>query len=147
MALRAFSGCLILALWLIGESAAGRQDVSKSAAPNEARRLKSPVPFTRASVAQGKQIYLRNCVECHDFDGRSLSGRDFAAAPPVDLTYPEGWLHGTTEGEIFTSIREGTAEEMPPYKGKLKDEQIWHLVNFVRTLWPEASRPKFPDKP
>jgi mono/diheme cytochrome c family protein len=31
---------------------------------------------------------------------------------------------------------------MPPYKGKLEDEQIWHIVNFVRSLWPEAKRPK-----
>jgi mono/diheme cytochrome c family protein len=31
---------------------------------------------------------------------------------------------------------------MPPFKDKLQDEQIWHVVNFVRSLWPESRRPK-----
>jgi mono/diheme cytochrome c family protein len=122
---------------LLASSAAGVQNPSIEGKP-----VKNPFPYTRKSIEAGKQIYLRHCVQCHDFDGRSLSGRDFAAAPPKDLTYPQEWLHGTSEGEIFKSNKEGTKEEMPPYKDKLKDEEIWHLVNFVRSLWPEDLRPK-----
>ena len=103
---------------------------------------KGPIPYTRKSLETGKQVYLRHCAQCHDTDGRSIAGRDFAGAKPADLTFPEEWLHGTSEAAIFASIREGTKEDMPPYKDKLDDVEIWHVVNFVRSLWPEAKRPK-----
>src|SRR5437588_11264985 len=75
---------------------------------------KGPYPYTRKSIAQGQQFYLRNCVDCHDRDGRSLSGRDFTSIAPADLTDPDTWRHGTTPEAIFSNIREGTKEEMPP---------------------------------
>jgi hypothetical protein len=31
---------------------------------------------------------------------------------------------------------------MPSFKTEVDDQQdIWHLVNFIRSLWPEAQRP------
>src|SRR5215467_414471 len=101
-----------------------------------------PQPYTRKSIARGRQFYLVNCVDCHDQDGKGLNRRDFNSTVPADLTDPDAWLHGTTAEGIFASIREGTRQDMPPYKGKIEDEQIWHIVNFVRSLWPEAKRPK-----
>jgi hypothetical protein len=32
---------------------------------------------------------------------------------------------------------------MPPFKSQFqKEEDLWHLVNFIRSLWPESMRPK-----
>jgi mono/diheme cytochrome c family protein len=101
-----------------------------------------PLAFTRKSIDRGKQFYLVNCVECHDQDGKGLGRRDFSGTPPSDLTDPGEWSHGTSAEAIFSSIREGTKNDMPPFKDKLQDEQIWHVVNFVRSLWPEGKRPK-----
>jgi mono/diheme cytochrome c family protein len=103
---------------------------------------KGQLPYTAKSIARGKQFYLMNCVECHDQDGKGLGRRDFNGTPPADLTDPDAWLHGTSAEAIFSSIREGTKGDMPRFKDKLQDEQIWHVVNFVRSLWPEAKRPK-----
>jgi len=105
-----------------------------------------PVANTRKSIAQGKQFYLTNCVECHDQDGKGLGRRDFSGTPPADLTNPDEWRHGTSSQAIFSSIRDGTKEDMPPFKGRLQDDQIWHVVNFVRSLWPEEKRPKLEDE-
>ncbi|MEO8025531.1 MAG: cytochrome c [Bryobacteraceae bacterium] len=107
---------------------------------------KGPLPYTRKSIELGKQVFLRNCTSCHDRDGRSLSGRDFTQVPPADLTDPDAYVHGKSAPEIFRNIREGTKDEMPPYKN-LKDDDIWHMANFVRSLWPEAARPKLEDEP
>ena len=105
-----------------------------------------PLPYSRKSIARGRQFYLVNCVECHDQDGKGLNRRDFNSTVPADLTDPDAWLHGASAGAIFASIREGTKQDMPPYKGKLQDEQIWHIVNFVRSLWPESRRPKLAEE-
>jgi len=103
---------------------------------------KAPLPYTIKSIARGKQFYLINCVECHDQDGKGLGRRDFTGTPPADLTDPDAWLRGTSAEAIFASIHDGTKDDMPPFKGRLQDEQIWHVVNFVRSLWPESKRPK-----
>jgi mono/diheme cytochrome c family protein len=122
--------------------------VSVAVAGEDAAK-KGPFPYTRKSIERGKNVYLRNCTACHDRDGKSYSGRDFTTTPPADLTDPDSWIHAKTgkspEG-IFTSIHDGTVEEMPPFKGKLKDEEIWDMVNFIRSIWPEAMRPKLVDE-
>ena len=105
-----------------------------------------PPAFTRKSIARGRQFYLTSCVECHDQDGKGLNRRDFNATAPADLTDPDAWKHGTSAAAIFASIRNGTKEDMPPFQGKLRDDDIWHVVNFVRSLWPEEKRPKLEEE-
>jgi hypothetical protein len=47
------------------------------------------------------------------------------------------WKNGTSEGLIFRSIRDGAGLAMPPFKTEVTaQEDLWHLVNFVRSLWP-----------
>ncbi|HSB11149.1 MAG TPA: cytochrome c [Blastocatellia bacterium] len=106
----------------------------------EARRLKSPVPFTKESITRGRTVFARNCTACHGSDGKSQVD---VVANATDLTDPKAWGSGTSEGEIFRSIRDGAGDTMPPFKSQLqKEEDIWHLVNFIRSLWPESMRPK-----
>ena len=107
---------------------------------------KGPFPYTRRSIAEGKKYYLMNCVECHDQDGKGLGRRDFSGTPPADLTDPDAWTHGISEQAIFKSTKDGTPDDMPPYKDKMTDEEIWHTVNFVRSLWPENKRPKLAEE-
>lgn len=103
---------------------------------------KGPLPYSTKSIARGKQFYLLHCVECHDQDGKGLGRRDFNGTPPADLTNPDEWLYGTSAEAIFVSVRDGSKNDMPGFKDKLQDEQIWNVVNFMRSLWPESKRPK-----
>jgi mono/diheme cytochrome c family protein len=106
----------------------------------EARKLKSPVPFTKESIAKGRTLFSRNCTACHGNDGKSQVD---VVANATDLTDPKVWGSGTSEGEIFRSIRDGAGDTMPPFKTQLRNEEdMWHLVNFIRSLWPESMRPK-----
>ncbi len=106
----------------------------------EARKLKSPVPFSKASIARGKILYIRACTECHGADGKSQVD---VIANATDLTNPKAWRSGTSEGEIIQSIRDGAGEAMPPFAEKVsKEEDLWHLVNYLRNLWPDSARPK-----
>lgn len=107
----------------------------------DAAALKNPIPFSNASIAAGKQVYIfNNCSACHGTDGKALVD---VVANATDLTSPNLYDHGTKEGEIFKAIRDGAAAAMPPYKGKItKESDIWNLVNFVQSLWPADKQPK-----
>jgi mono/diheme cytochrome c family protein len=121
------------------------QSPGKDSPPKDAEKgaaTKAPLPYTTKSIARGKQFYLLHCVECHDQDGKGLGRRDFNGTPPADLTNPDEWLYGTSAEAIFASVRDGSKNDMPGFKDKLQDEQIWHVVNFLRSLWPESKRPK-----
>jgi len=106
-----------------------------------------PAPYTRKSIAQGKQVYLIHCVNCHDEDGRGLNRRDFNSTAPADLTDPDNFTHGASPEAIFASIRNGTKEDMPAFQGKIPDDQIWNIVNFVRNFWPDEKKPKIEGEP
>ena len=108
-----------------------------------AKKLKSPVQFSTSSIVRGRTLFLRDCKECHGADGKSQVD---VVANATDLTEPKYWTSGTTEGEVFRSIRDGAGDAMPPFKEKIEDEKdIWHMVNFIRSLWPEPARPKLQD--
>ena len=56
-------------------------------------------------------------------------------ARPSNLADPL-WRHGGSDGEIFVAIRDGIGPDfaMDAFGGPLADEEIWHVVNYVRSL-------------
>jgi cbb3-type cytochrome c oxidase subunit III len=106
---------------------------------DDAQKLKTPVGYNKKSIDRGRAIFLQNCTSCHGEDGKA-EGSLIASA--TDLTNPNLYKSGTTEGEIFRSIRDGAGDQMPAFKSQIASEtDIWNLVNFIRSLWPESQRP------
>jgi mono/diheme cytochrome c family protein len=95
----------------------------------------SPVPYSSKSIAKGKATFLRLCAECHDEDGKALAQ---TLAPAADLTDPTRWKHGTGDAYLFRSIRDGAGTAMPVFGNQLKDEDIWDLVSFIRSIGPPS---------
>ena len=135
--------CVILPfLFLAGAGDAQDDGEEEPAASDQTdyKSLKSPIAYTKKSIDRGKMLYLRLCTECHGPDGKALMD---VVADATDLTAPKLWYSGTTEGEVYRSIRNGAGETMPPFSFQIKrDEEFWHLVNFVRSLWPKSERPQ-----
>jgi cytochrome c oxidase cbb3-type subunit 3 len=100
----------------------------------EAAKLKNPVAATPESVTAGQQLYLRNCASCHGRNGQGGPGNDLIPAAPSLLG--DSWSHGSSDGEIFTNIKNGVAPDfnMVPFKDKLKDDEIWNVVNYIRSI-------------
>ncbi len=131
---------LLLTIGAFAQDAAAPDPAAAKAEEAKFREVKSPIPYTKKSIARGKTIYARYCTECHGVDGKAQID---VVANATNLTNTEKYLHGTTEGEIFRSIRDGAGVDMPPFKTMLKNEEdIWSIVNFVRSLWPEDKRPE-----
>ena len=98
--------------------------------PAEAALRLNPVRMTAASVDRGGDLYRDNCYRCH---GRFGAGDGPDAA---GLRVRPANLHHVTrhhaDGELAHVIRDGS-DPMPAWGDKLSDEEIWHVVNYVRS--------------
>lgn len=98
----------------------------------EAAKLENPVAKTPESVAAGRKVYQRLCIRCHGAEGKGDGGAA-GAVPPSDLT-DDTWDHGSSDGEIFTTIHDGTSADMEGYAQRISDTDIWNVVNYIRAL-------------
>ncbi|MCY3928173.1 MAG: c-type cytochrome [Acidobacteria bacterium] len=140
VATRAFRTATFLSLGMAA-TAAGQSEAPGDAgqAGGQAVVAVNPTPYTDAAQKRGRTHYLRHCQICHGFDGRALENIDFEAA---DLTDPERWRFGTTDGDLFRSTKFGAGLDMPPFEAELDDGEIWDLVHYLRSIGPKALRPK-----
>ncbi len=106
------------------------------------RALKNPVPSTPASIAAGRKLYQTNCRHCHGAKGLGDGPMAPTNPSPANLT-DATWEHGSSDGEIFTLIRNGAGpnSEMKGMRGTLTDTNIWQVVNYLRSIGPKAPAP------
>jgi mono/diheme cytochrome c family protein len=105
----------------------------------EARKITNPVASTPESVAAGKRVYARLCVRCHGPLGKGDGGGAGAGGQPSDLT-DSAWEFGSSDGEIFAVIHDGTSADMEAYAEQISDEDIWHLVIYIKSIGPKAGQ-------
>ena len=104
----------------------------------EAAKIKNPVAASETSIAAGKKTYGEYCAGCHGPRGEggmlvSIT-EDRGLPPPPDLI-DEKWDHGGTDGEVYTTVKNGVAPDyiMGPFDGRLPDTDIWNIINFLRS--------------
>jgi mono/diheme cytochrome c family protein len=104
----------------------------------------NPVRSTRGSIAAGKRAYDVNCAACHGnlAQGAVKAGMTISiieeqrGKQPPDLT-DEQWDHGSSDGQIYAVIKRGVPPTMMPgYDGRIPDDDIWNILNYLRTLRP-----------
>jgi mono/diheme cytochrome c family protein len=122
-----------MAAALIGSLAAHQATSPRRGGNPEAAKVKSPIPSSPESIAAGRQTYQRLCARCHGFEGKGDGGGAGAGGQPADFT-DAVWEFGGSEGEVFFAIKDGTSADMESYADRLKDPEIWNLVNYVRSL-------------
>ncbi len=100
----------------------------------------NPVLSTGESIALGRELYQQRCVGCHGIGGLG-DGPDAATLNPPPAKLPlHVPLHG--DGDIFAFIEGGfPGTAMPAFRGTLTEEQMWNLVNYLRTLKSPAPLP------
>ncbi len=105
--------------------------------PAEAAKRVNPVKSTPESLARAQKWWKLDCAMCHGKDGDGKG--DVAASMKLtaaDFTDP-ATLKERTDGEIFYIIKNGH-QDMPPEGDRIKPQETWDLVNYVRSL----SKPK-----
>jgi mono/diheme cytochrome c family protein len=100
--------------------------------PDEFKTMENPVEKGAASNAIGQKLYAKFCASCH---GKTGLGDGAVGRKLKDFSgdFSGEYYQNQTDGEHFYKTKVGRGE-MPKYEGKLSDEDIWHVVNYMRTF-------------
>ncbi|MFZ0899241.1 MAG: cytochrome c [Candidatus Sulfotelmatobacter sp.] len=145
LALVLFVALVLLAALAAQQTQSAQQATppSYSAIPVEAAKQANPVKSSPESLARAKKWWTLDCAMCHGNDG---NGKGSLAADMklklADFTDPTS-LKEHTDGEIFYIIKNGH-QDMPPEGDRIKPQENWDLVNYVRSL---AKKPDSAQKP
>ena len=101
-----------------------------------ATTIANPVTPTPESQAHAKKQYGYDCEMCHGAtgDGKTDLMKDMKLSIS-DLSDPKT-LADKTDGEIFDVIKNGIPPDfmMVAWKDDLKDDEIWSVVNYLRSM-------------
>lgn len=110
-------------------------------------------PDNLSQVSVGKSLYNVHCAACHgarlegqpDWQKKLLNGR--MPAPPHDAT-GHTWHH--TDSLLFNITKYGLLpgkyappdyrSDMPAFIGTLSDEEIWAVLAYIKSFWPNEIR-------
>ena len=113
--------------------APAQKPASYAAIPVEAAKQQNPVKSTPESLTHAKKWWTLDCEMCH---GKSGDGKGDTAKEMklqiVDFT-DAATLKDRTDGELFWIIKNGH-NDMPAEGPRIKPEENWDLVNYVRSL-------------
>jgi mono/diheme cytochrome c family protein len=107
---------------------------SEGQEPAVATGAKNPVKPTAESQSKAKKTYGFDCALCHGAtgDGKTDLAKDMQLTLS-DLTDPKT-LADKTDSQLFDIIRKGKDKMPPEEAARAKDEDIWNLVIYVRSL-------------
>jgi mono/diheme cytochrome c family protein len=134
-------GCLVIAtasLMALPQAKKGAPE-AKSGGNAAAKAMKNPVKTSPQSIEAGQKAYQTACTPCHGATGKgdgSVAGN--LKVKPSNLV-DDKWDHGSTDGEIFVNIRDGIGPDfaMKAFKGKVPDQDIWNIVNYLHSIGPK----------
>jgi mono/diheme cytochrome c family protein len=111
----------------------GQKPSPYAAIPVEAAKQQNPVKPSSESIARAKKWWTLDCEMCHgkNGDGKGETAKEMKLTM-MDFTNPDT-LKGRTDGEIFYVIKNGH-NDMPAEGPRVKDEEGWDLVNYVRAF-------------
>ena len=100
--------------------------------PDNFKSIKNPVAQSDASTKAGLAVFTKNCASCH---GKAGLGDGVKARTLKDFpgNFTKADFQSLADGDIFYRTKTGRGE-MPKYDGKLSDDDIWNVVNYMRTL-------------
>lgn len=101
--------------------------------PPEDSRKPNPVKPTAESHARGKKLYAVDCALCHGDKGDGKGDMASDIKNITDFTNPDVQKNAT-DGDWFYIIRKGKGDMPAEDAGRAKDDDVWSIVNYLRTL-------------
>ena len=120
--------------------AVGTLGLAAQKKPAAAAAVKNPVASTPKSIATGQAVFQKYCRMCHGADAKGDGPQAPKDTHPSNLT-DDKWDHGSADSEIFAVIKDGVGPkyDMKGFNSKLTPQEMWSVVNYLRTLGPKNS--------
>jgi mono/diheme cytochrome c family protein len=95
------------------------------------RVLKNPVPLNEQTIAEGKELYEKNCVHCHGEAGAGdgLVGVKYKGVP----NYTSDALKDMNDGHVYHVITYGR-NRMWAHASQITPIERWKIVHYVHKL-------------
>jgi len=126
---------LLISVFLLSTFTIQAQINNPWVVPEEYQEMVNPVDDDKTSIKRGENIYKKHCLSCHGIAGQ---GDGAAAAElkvdPSNLSLDD--LDVQKDGEIYFKIERGR-DEMHKFKNTITEDDIWNLVNYIRTFYQE----------
>ena len=93
---------------------------------------------TRATLHRGQVLYLQNCAQCHQDNGRGIPGAvpNLAGNAAVTADRPND-----IAAAILNGLQRNSGAQMPSFAGALSDQGIADIANYIRVSWANKASP------
>lgn len=136
--MRVVLACVVVVwLWQTPSTDSKKSSDNPGAAPAQGggavAKSGNPVAATPESLAAGKKTYGLDCAMCHGSGG--AGDGDLASSMSLtlkDLRDPAA-VKDMSDKDMYDLIDKGKGK-MLGEEGRLKPDQVWNVVNYVRSL-------------
>jgi len=110
--------------------AQGAANATPWVAPERASRRANPLPPTADAVKRGRNLFHRDCEQCHGKAGHGDGPLGVSLLPrPANLASEH--VQSQSDGAFFWKMTEGRGV-MP--KATLGENEKWAVIDYLRTL-------------
>lgn len=82
----------------------------------------------KESITNGKEVYIANCISCHQPDGKGITGTYPSLIKPEGIT-----LNGTERAIRLIKYGSGFDAGMKPIS--LTEKEIVDVLNYIQNTW------------
>ena len=113
--------------------------VALAAVPAPYAGKTNPVGNDPVALEAGKKTFTTYCVSCHGDSGRGDGPASAVLNPKPRNLSDRDYVMTLGDDRMFWRISEGGASgppnsAMPQWKASLKEEEVWQVVAYVRSL-------------
>jgi mono/diheme cytochrome c family protein len=135
--MKAYRAVLILALAPASIAVAQGKEAAPAApdckVPEDAAKLENPVKPEAGSIGEGKRLFESQCALCHGKGGDGKGDLVEAMNLKVRNYRDPQSLKALSDGALFHILKKGCGQ-MLGEEGRLKDNQMWDMINYIRSL-------------
>jgi mono/diheme cytochrome c family protein len=101
--------------------------------PEKYQKMENPIKSDANSLKDGKKLYNLHCKSCHGKEGLGDGSKAAQLDTPAGDFTAESFAT-QTDGALFYKSKFGR-DEMPNYEKKIPyDEDMWSIINWMRTF-------------